>query len=227
MRAAVIGQPCEAGSRALADLAELLDGPSEMGAELGRAHVVWTQLGSEGHPLIRGQLTCRAAHPAHLLARDHDALDVSASVDDRDALAAFGERERALERRGHRATPTQGSLTVPDARVEAQLESICEMSIIREPAALANMRDQLEYGLAEAVLEVLMAESVSAEMKKERALGERDDRNGLGRVNRAGPEPQARAVSWNRSSASGRHTPMSLGTLVRPPLNFLSRRARG
>src|SRR5437588_2610878 len=220
------GQLREASSRALRDLAVLLDRPSMLEAELGGARLGGSQLGREDHSLISRELARGASDLAYFLAHDDIALDVGAAVDYRDAVVASCERQRGLERRLHRAAAADRASAISDARVEAQLERIAEMPVVRICATSANVHDELEHGLAIAILEILAPESMAIEMEEQGALRERDHRD---RFRRVSGEGRARTAcsARDRSAASARHTPMSFARSIRPPLNFVARRARG
>jgi hypothetical protein len=68
---------------------------------------------------------------------------------------------------------------------------------------------------------------MAAQVKQNRPLAERDDRDRLGGVNGARAQRRATVVSRDRSPASTAHTLKSLAALIRPPLNFRSSATRG
>jgi len=193
-------------------------------AELGGAQLGGSELSREDHSLISRELARGTANLAHFLAHDDLALDVGATVDYRDAVVAFCERQGGLKRGLHRTAAAYRASTVSDAGVETQLERVAEMPLVRVRATGANVRDELEHGLAVTVFEILMAESVAVEMKQQRAFRERDYRDRLRLVSGEGLECAARA-GRDRSAVSARHTPMSFAGGIRPPLNFRARRA--
>ena len=194
-------------------------------AELSSAQLAGRELRSEDHSLVSRELPRGAANLPYFLARDHDALHVRTPVDHHGALVVFGERQRGLERRLHRTASAQRAAAVVDPRLKAELERVADMTLIRERAARAHVRDELEHRLAVAVLQILPAKSMAVEMQQQRALGRRDDRDRVRGVCSARQKWRAAAPVGFRSCPSATHTPMSLAATIRPPLNFSPRRA--
>jgi hypothetical protein len=197
------------------------------GTELSHAHLPRAQLRSENEALVTGQRTRCATDAAHFLANDDGALDVGAPVDDRDAVITYDERRGRLEGGLHRATPSQRSPAIADTRAKSQLDSVGEMTLVSEHPSGADVCDELHQRLAVRVLQVLRSQPVTVEVEQERAFGQRDPGDSVGRVSGPASAAGTGPAGWNRSGAFDRHTRMSIATPIRPPLNFTPLGKRG
>jgi inner membrane protein YhjD len=113
-------------------------------------------------------------------------VDLRARVDDLHLpLPRAPERQRPLQRGGHRAAAGDRAAAVEHAREEALLERVGEVLAGGEPPPGARGREQLEHGLAVAVLQVLAAQAVAVGAQQPVVRGARHERDLLGGV-RAG-----------------------------------------
>ena len=229
-------QPYEPRTRALSDLAVLLHRPAVRAAELAGAHVAG-EPAREQKPLIGRELARELPYAPQLVAQKRDPLDVGAHVGDVDpGGVAARERERAGDRRLHRAASAQRASTVMDPRQESLLERVGDMRIAGERACAPGASEQLERRLAVAVFEVLARETVAVDGEQQltpRARHQRDRFEGIacparGERSRSTPPRRARRPLPMSCFAllSGRHASMSVQMARTPPSQFVHVRLR-
>jgi hypothetical protein len=216
-------QSPESRAGALGDLAVLLGRPAVPAAELRATPL--GQLPREHRSLIRCQPLGERCQAAEILSQHHELLEVGCHVCDVGLLfdsAADGNRR--LERRLHRTAPPQRSPAVLDAGHELLLERILEMLATAEPRSSDGPGQQLEGGLAVAVLKVLRAQPVSMRPQQKLSSRECDQGDLLHRIPPADPDPGRVAPLTPRtclSLVSGRHTRVSIERPCTPPSQFL------
>jgi hypothetical protein len=170
-------QPPQPSTAAEGDLAVALEGPAEPLAELGAAHPQ-RDLAGEHQPLVVAQERRELGHPLQLESKGDQRVDLRARVDDLHLpLPRASERERPLQRGGHRAATGDRAAAVEHAREEALLERVGEVLAGGEPPPGARGREQLEHGLAVAVLQVLPAQAVAVGAQQPGVRGARHERN--------------------------------------------------
>src|SRR6185437_5838387 len=207
------------GACALSDLAVLLARPPVPSAEL-RAGVSG-DLRSEHEPLIDRQQRHDTSDAPQLITDDHLLIDSCPIVRDLDPFPCGGAQCLGLLERGQdRAATAERPATIARARKKPQLERICDVGPAGEGAAGLHMSDQLERGLAVAVLQILWTQPMSVHAQQQPALCRRDRRDLLAEIARAWASTvRKRALLGALSlfSASGRHIRMSLLIARRPP----------
>ncbi len=145
-------------------------------------------------------------------------MDLRARVDDLHLpLPRTPERERPLQRGGHRAASGDRAAAVEHAREEALLERVGEVLAGGEPPPGARSREQLEHGLAVAVLQVLPAQAVAVSAQQPVVRGARHERDLLYGVREGAASVQASARERRAQRGWGRHTGMSHPAPSGPP----------
>jgi membrane protein len=162
-----------------------------------------------------------AADQPEVVAQQGQSLDVESSVWHVHLTLPLPEWQRGGHRRLDRATSAQGTTTILDAREEALLERIGDVGAARERRVAPGSLEQLDRGLAVAVLQVLPGKTMS--MSREQQLAARADHqpDSFGRV--GGDRPTARGKSFE-GLLSGRHVNMSVRVASTPPSQFLRAR---
>ena len=141
------------------------------------------QLRRKDQSLIRCQLPNKRLQAAELLASDRHPFGLGARVGDLDlGLVRTTQWHGALERGLHRAPSRKSAAPVADPRDEALLDDVGEMLGARENGPSAGVGHELERRLAEAVLEILPAQSMTMGAKQHLAPGARHLGDPLGRV---------------------------------------------
>lgn len=120
-----------------------------------------SELTFEHQSLVGRELTREAADQPEVVAQQGQALDVEPNVWHVHPALPRPERQRGGHRGLDRTTSTEGTTTILDAREEALLERIGDVGAARERRVAPGSLEQLDRGLAVAVLQVLPGEPVS------------------------------------------------------------------
>src|SRR5271166_4450933 len=212
-------QPPQPRAGALRELSILLKGPAKLLACLLSADL--QQLAGEHQSLLLGQTPCEPLDATHLVAQHDELLELSSNVDDLDLpLARTSQRNRDLERGLHGAPPRQCAATISNSGLEALLENVGEVQPVDERAPLARIHNQLECGLAVAVLEILPTQLVTIRSQQQLTPGPRHERHLLGRIGAWAALAAFRPDPARTSSVlltGGIHIPMSSPARNRPP----------
>jgi hypothetical protein len=232
-----VHEPPQPPTGALGDLAVLLEGPPEPGTELRAVHLK-EDLGPEHEPLIGSEPGGDLRYTPQLQAAEDEWMQLRAGVRNLELpLAGPTKRKGSLERGLHGAAPTNGTEAVVDTGEEALLEGVGDVGAAGEPLPAAGTREQLEHGLAEAVLEVLGPQEAAMGAEQPRAPSPGNERDLLGGVGRRRvrrrrvrrPRARRRRARRRRVGADaavgggprgrewGRHAEMSLQPTRRPP----------
>jgi membrane protein len=179
------------------------------------------ELTFEHKPLVGRELKRESTDQPEVVAQQGLALDVEPSVWHVHSTLPRPERQRGSHRRLDWTTSSESTTTILNAREEALLERVGDMGTTGERRVAPSPLEQLDGGLAVAILQVLASESMS--MGREQQLAARADyqRDGLGRV--GGNQPTARGKSFE-GLLSGRHVSMSVRVARTPPSQFLRAR---
>lgn len=163
----------QTGAAALRGLAVLLVRPAEPAAKIAAAHL--HDLAAKNEALVRAQDIRSALEGAQLEAQQRASLDISASVGYVEpAFTGNTQRDRAVEHRLSRTAAGDGAPAIVDARDEALLEDVAQVSAAGAAQRSApRLVEQLERGLAEAVLEVLPAQMAPVDGQETPALRRR------------------------------------------------------
>ena len=161
----LLDQHAQLRSGTLGNLPVLLDRPSEARTELADAHVD-ADLAGEHELLVAVQIGDDLAQASQLSAGDHPVLDGRAAILQL-AGSVLGrvDGDRAGERRLDRAAPADRPATVLDAAQELLLERVLDV-LVGEKRRASRAGDQLESGLAVAVLEVLPAQTAAMDAEQ-------------------------------------------------------------
>ncbi len=149
-------------------------------------------------------------------------MDLRARVDDLHLpLPRAPERERPLQRGGHRAAAGDRAAAVKHTREEALLERVGEVLAGGEPPPGARGGEQLEHGLAVAVLQILPAQAVAVGAQQPVVRGARHEREELDGI-REGAAGRSKSgwpqIGGRRARRGwGRHTGMSHQASGGPP----------
>src|SRR5262245_26438925 len=174
-------QPSQSRPRALCDLAVLLGRPAVGATERNPGDLA--QLARENETLVGGQLPREQLDLAQLVAEHDELLELRTLVDDRDLfLSDRPQRDGGLERRVYRAASSHGPAAVADAGEESLLERPAGTHATGEAAPSARVGNELERGLAVAVLEVLPTQEVAVGPQQKLPLGPRDHGQLLGGI---------------------------------------------
>ncbi len=175
------------------------------------------------------ELTGERLDPTKVVAQHHARLELGANIDDLDLLRfCSADRHGRLERRLQRAPSGERPPAVEDPRDESLLERILQMGAADERGSVQGLRDQLERGLAVAVLQVVPAQPEAVRTQQQLASGASDDGYLLGRVAGADRRRGSRPPPPGRSSlvlVSGRHTRVSSNRRCTPPSQLARARA--
>jgi hypothetical protein len=181
--------------------------PAEPAAKIAAAHL--HDLAAKDEALVRAQHIRSPLERAQLEAQQRTSLDISASVGYLElAFARNAKRDCAVEQRLARTAAAESTPAIVDTREEALLEDVAQV----DPAGAAQrpasrLVEQLERGLAVAVLEVLPAQAPAVDGEQAPALGRRYVRKLVGEA----------LPSSRRNVGSGRHACMSHPAACRPP----------
>jgi hypothetical protein len=213
-------QSPQAPARALGDLAVLLEGPPKPLAELGTVHPEG-DLAGEHEPLVVGEPGRELPHTPQLQPVRHERVNVGPRVGELEfVLAGAAQREGTLERGLHRAATAERPAAVVDAREKALLERVLDVGTAGEPLAAPRSGQELEHGLAQAVLQVLGPQPVAVGPQQPCVLGARHEGHLLGGVvgvEQASAAERPGSPGRRLGRVSGRHTGMSYPAAHRPP----------
>jgi hypothetical protein len=175
-------------------------------------------------PLIRGQLSCKGLDAPKFLAQENQLLELSARVNELERfLSEAVERNGGLDCGLNRAAARERPSSVVHPGQESLLERVRRVGSARETPAATSVRDQLERGLAVAVLQILRSQPVTVDAQQDPTLGVCDLGHELGLVEEAQSGECAvrlRGCSMCLRLRSGRHMCMSHATACRPPSQF-------
>lgn len=166
------------------------------------------------------------------MTQKHDPLDVGARIYDLHFLALTGgERDRGRDRSLDWAAPAQSATAILDAREESLLERVSYVGTARELGPALGADQQLERGLAVAVLQFLAPETVVVNREQQLPTCMCHECNRLRSVEQPERDAPARRGAPNKSFgalSSGRHVSMSVQVARRPPSHrrSISRSAR-
>jgi hypothetical protein len=179
-------QHAQARAGALGNLAVLLEGPPEARAELRAIHSK-RDLGDQNETLVEGEAGRDESHPAQLQAVDDERQDLGAGIGGLDSpLIRPTQREGALQGRLQRTAAVHRATAVQHAGAEALLERVGKVQATGEPLPAASAHEQLEHGLAQAVLEILAPQPVAVRAQQGLTAGTGHERDELGGVPRNG-----------------------------------------
>jgi membrane protein len=149
-------------------------------------------------------------------------VDLRTRVDDLHLpLPRAPERQRPLQRGGHRAATGDRAAPVQHAREEALLERVGEVLAGGEPPPGTCGREQLEHGLAVAVLQVLPAQAVTVGAQQPVVRGARHECDLLGGIRAAadrskGDRPEIGGTHPDPALRAGR--PLGQASAQGPPI---------
>lgn len=212
-------QLAQASTAPLRDLAVLLGRPVVQTTELGALHLQG-DLTCQHQALVRGERARVPAQPFEIVTDERHSLGLRARVHHIDRALLAGERDCALERGLHRAASSQGPPSVVNSRQEALLDHVGDVRAAGKAPSATSLDDELERGLAEAVLQVLASQPVSMNPQQQIATGAGHQRHRGRRIlARRGPprSPGLESSACCFAPASGRHTRMSSKGALTPP----------
>jgi membrane protein len=157
--------------------------------------------------LIWAERQQKATDPPQFQTQLDELIDFDAPVEH--LLLSAAEQtvsERMLEGGLGGASALERPPSVLDARDEALLQHARDVQCAQQRSTLAGAHDQLERRLAEAVLEVLTAQTAPVHRKQPLSLRAHDKRHALSGV-----------LAWVGTRDSGRHASMSSATDETPP----------
>ena len=132
--------------------------------------------------MIAREIGHRFAHPPHLAAHEHLALDGCTSIlQIGEVVVRAFHRYRVRDRRFDRAAAADRPAAVLDPAAELLLERVQDVLATRERVALRSC-EQFERCLAVAILEVLAAQPPTVNPQQPRAARGRDPRDLLGGI---------------------------------------------
>ncbi len=182
-------QSRQPGASALSDLAVLRLRPSVLATEL-LATGIARELTFKDQSLIGRKLTREATDQPEVVPQQSETLDVDASVCRLHPTLPRPERQREGHRGLDRAASAEGTAAILNAREEALLERVGDVRTARERVARGPL-EQLDRGLAVAVLQILPGKPVSMCRKQQLASRADHQRNRLGRIEQACDRPLA------------------------------------
>jgi|GEM_PF-320888 len=176
----------------------------------------------EHQSLVGRELTRQAADQPEVVTQQRQALDVDACVYHvHSTLIPSPKWQRRCHRGLNRTTTPEGTATILNARDEALLQCIGDVGAIGERRVASGSLEQLDGGLAVAVLQILLSEPVSMGCEQQLAMRAYHQRDRLGGVCRN--RPTARGKSFE-VLLSGRHVSMSVRVTSTPPSQILRAR---
>lgn len=190
---------------------------------LASAEVSWAQLAGQlvakHELLVFAQMLKGLDQQAKPQAVVDQLLDVGPHIGRLELARFFGSQRRRLgERRLDAAASKDRPPTIPDARIESLVKRIGYVSVARERPTRSRGEQQLEHGLAVAVLEVLPRQPPAVGAQERLPSGSRDERHCLCRVARASASDRGGVRMTGAERLSGRHVSMSVLAPRLPPL---------
>ncbi len=190
-------------------------------AKLLALHVT-RQLACEYESLVMRELCRDIADAPQVMAQDRKPLYVGARVGDLDSPTfAIDDRKRIRERSFDRAASAERTATIVHTREQALLERIGDVGMARERLSALGACQQLERGLAIAILQILARKATTVYSQQHLPARASDQCDRLRSVERATmssaaacPEAPDRSLE---PLLSGRHVSMSVQVARRPP----------